>query len=229
MRVELGDVVKRFDRRAVLRGVTASLADGERVALVGPNGSGKSTLLRAIMGLLRCEGSVRLDGACPFRHRARTARALAYVPQAPPQLGASVADVVTAVTSLRALAAPAVVAMAARLDLDLGAVGPKPFRTLSGGMKQKVLLALAFASDARLCIFDEPTASLDTTSRAHFARLLGALDPRTTVIVCSHRFEEVRPYVTRVIELGEGQVARDVAATEYGLATGATPRVEAHA
>ncbi|KAF0165684.1 MAG: antibiotic transport system ATP-binding protein, partial [Caulobacteraceae bacterium] len=87
MRVELRDVVKRFERRAVLQGVTANLADGERVALVGPNGSGKSTLLRAIMGLLRCEGTIRLDGACPFTHRDRTARDLAYVPQAPPQLG----------------------------------------------------------------------------------------------------------------------------------------------
>jgi ABC-type multidrug transport system ATPase subunit len=210
MQVELRDVTKRFGNQPVLRGVTASIDSGERVALVGPNGSGKSTLLRAIMGLLRCEGSVRLDGRCPFTHRDQTAQELAYVPQAAPQLGASVDDVITAVTTLRGLQRQSVAQYAAELDLELHAIGNRPFRALSGGMKQKLLLALAFASKARLFIFDEPTASLDLATRERFLPMLEALRGQSTVIVCSHRMEEVQPFVERVIELAEGRVARDL-------------------
>jgi ABC-type multidrug transport system ATPase subunit len=220
LRVALDGVGKAFAGRSVLRGVTADFDDGERIALVGPNGSGKSTLLRGIMGLLRCEGVIRLDGDCPFSHRDRTSRALAYVPQNPPQLGATVRDVVRAVTALRELPTAPVEGLARTFDLDLAHAASTPFRALSGGMKQKLLLSLAFASRARLCIFDEPTASLDPAARTRFSAALDALDPDATVIVCSHRFDEVRHFVTRVVELVDGAIARDLPASAYTEARG---------
>lgn len=209
MRVELNDVSKRFDLHIALAGVTVSMASGERIALTGPNGSGKSTLLRALMGLVRCEGQIRLDGVCPFQHRERTARELAYVPQIAPQLGASVRDVVLAVSSLRSLPPDRVRETARRFELDLNALARKPFRALSGGMKQKLLLSCAFASPARLRIFDEPTASLDTAARAQFDALFAALPDDCTVLICSHRTEEVHAFASRVLELAEGKLAAD--------------------
>lgn len=222
MKVELDAVVKHFDGHAALRGVSFVVESGERVALVGPNGSGKSTLLRAIMGLLRCEGRLRLDGRCPFEHRDVTAHELAYVPQIAPQLGASVDEVVGAVGALRGLDPARVVAEAKGLELQLSEIGDKPFRALSGGMKQKLLLALAFASRARLFIFDEPTASLDAAARERFSARLAVLDPDSTVLVCSHRFEEVQPFVGRVVELVDGVVARDLRCVQGPAVIGAT-------
>ena len=65
MQIELRDVHKWFGANHVLRGIRLEVPAGRRIGLIGPNGSGKSTLTRVIMGMLSCEGSVRLDGADP--------------------------------------------------------------------------------------------------------------------------------------------------------------------
>lgn len=210
MRVELDHVRKRFGKQEVLRGVDVALASGSRVALIGPNGSGKSTLLRIIMGLLTCEGRVRLDGRSPFEHREAIAHRLAYVPQVAPQLGARVKEIIAAVATLRQIDEARVGSGSARLGLDLDAVRQKPFRSLSGGMKQKLLLALAFASDASLLILDEPTASLDSATRETFVEVLDEAASEATVLLCSHRLDDVQRLVDRHVELVEGRVVRDL-------------------
>lgn len=210
MRIELNKVGKRFGAQQVLCGIDLSVSHGTRLALVGPNGSGKSTLLRAVMGMLRVEGEVRLDGLCPFSERRSIAQKLAYVPQVAPQLGATVHEVVRTVSELRGLSAERIGVMADRVELALPPLAGKSFRSLSGGMKQKLLVALAFASDASLYILDEPTASLDTASRARFERLLDEVAGDATVVLCSHRIDEVARLSSRVIELADGRIARDM-------------------
>jgi ABC-type multidrug transport system ATPase subunit len=202
-------VGKRYGRVAALDDVSFQLEPRSRVALVGPNGSGKSTLNRILMGLVACRGSVRLDGRCPFRERVAVARRMAYVPQIPPQLAAPVGEVVRAVEQVRELARGTVAQVARELDLDLAAVGRRPFRSLSGGMKQKVLIALALASRAELLILDEPTGSLDARSRERFFARFDALAADVTLVLCSHRLDEIRPLVDHVLWLEEGRVAYD--------------------
>ncbi|HZD04426.1 MAG TPA: ATP-binding cassette domain-containing protein, partial [Longimicrobiales bacterium] len=152
MRVELKDVSKRFGDVQALDGISLTVAPGDRVALVGPNGSGKSTLVRAVMGIVRCDGLLRLAGEDPFLHRTRLASRLAYVPQTAPQLGSTVGEVTRAVAALRGLDVEAIRSTAAAVDLDLDAFRRRPVRTLSGGTKQKLLLALALATPASLLI-----------------------------------------------------------------------------
>jgi len=209
VRIEVRGVGKRYGRVAALDDVSFQLEARSRVALVGPNGSGKSTLNRILMGLVACRGSVRLDGRCPFRERVAVARRMAYVPQIPPQLAAPVDEVVRAVEQVRELARGTVAQVARELDLDLAAVGRRPFRSLSGGMKQKVLIALALASRAELLILDEPTGSLDARSRERFFALFDALAEDVTLVLCSHRLDEIRPLVDHVLWLEEGRVAYD--------------------
>lgn len=211
MKIELDRVGKSYGKQRVLDDVSFVVEPGARVALVGPNGSGKSTLLRIVMGLLRCDGQVRLDGVSPFEARGEVARRLAYVPQIAPQLGATVQEVVRAVSTLRDIEPARVREVAERLGISLDDAARKPFRALSGGMKQKVLLALAFSTSASLLILDEPTASLDETSRARFLELLSEAGD-ATVLLCSHRIEEVQKLAGRVIELSEGRVLRDLTA-----------------
>ncbi len=227
MRVELKDVRKRFGRTEVLKGVDLLIPPGRRVALVGPNGSGKSTLLRAMMGLLEVSGEVLLDGRSPFEERVEIARRLAYVPQVAPQLSATVAEVVGLVTLTRGLSGEEVDALAQRFELDLAQVRHRAFRDLSGGMKQKLLLALALAAKPSLLVMDEPTASLDTRSRERLFELCGAargvLPSDVTLVLCSHRLEELHGLVEHVVELADGKVRFDgplpgyLAAPDEGL------------
>jgi ABC-type multidrug transport system ATPase subunit len=207
VRIEAQGVSKRYGRVTALDGVSFELAPRSRVALVGPNGSGKSTLNRILMGLVACQGSVRLDGRCPFRERVALARRMAYVPQIPPQLAAPVDEVVRAIARVRGLSGEAVAATARELELDLAAVARRPFRSLSGGTKQKLLISLALCSGASLLILDEPTGSLDARSRERFFGLFDALAADVTLVLCSHRLDEIRPLVDHVLRLEEGRVA----------------------
>ncbi len=207
MRVELNDVRRQFGNVLALDGVSLDIAPGERVALVGPNGSGKSTLLRAVMGIVRCEGTVRLDGRDPFRDRAALAARLACVPQTAPRLRATVGELSRAVATLRCLDADRIRSTAARIGLDLDALRRQPLGTLSGGTRQKLLIALALAAPASLVILDEPTASLDRDAREAFFRLFEERAAGATLLLSSHRLGEIRRLVDRVVALEAGRVA----------------------
>lgn len=215
MRIDLMGVSKRFGRVAALDDLTIGIERGRRVALIGPNGSGKSTLTRVLMGVLSFEGEILLDGRDARRERAVLARDLAYVPQVAPQLGASVDEVIRSVCAIRRIDGGAVRDLAGRLGLDAAAAGRKPFRALSGGMKQKLLIALALAPEASLLILDEPTASLDAAARQVFYELVAERAAGATVLLCSHRLEEVRHLVDHVIGLHAGRIAYDGPVGDY--------------
>jgi ABC-type multidrug transport system ATPase subunit len=215
MRVDIVEARKRFGRVEALRGVTLHVPTGGRVALVGPNGSGKSTLIRALLGLIDCQGSVALDGRSPYDDRVDVALQLAYVPQIAPALSATIDEVVQLATQTRSLPRARVAEVAQRFDLDLEHIRAQVFKNLSGGMKQKLLLSIAFAAQPRLLVLDEPTASLDVKSREQFFTLCGALDNNVTLLLCSHRVEELRELASRVVSLEDGVLAFDGSVPDY--------------
>ena len=208
MKVELAHVRKRFGRVTALDDVTLQLAEGSRVGLIGPNGCGKSTLTRVVMGMLAAEGSVTVGGLSPFADRVRVAERLAYVPQSAPALAADVRGLVRAIATVRGIVPAAIAARGRELGLDVEAVGDRPLRALSGGMKQKLMIALAMAApDASLVVMDEPTAGLDAASRERFYTVCGAIRPTTTLLLCSHRLEELQHLIDHVVLLDDGRVA----------------------
>ncbi len=215
MRIELHGVVKSFGDVVALRDVTATIPAGAKVGIVGPNGSGKSTLLRVLIGVLRAEGSVRLDGLDPLVDHAALAPRMAYVPQIAPQIAAPVNELVRAVASVRGIGVEAVTRTAARLDLRIEDVASRPFRGLSGGTRHKMLIALALAAPASLVILDEPTASLDADARDRFFHLFGEATRSATVVLCSHRIEEMRHMVDHVVAMNEGRLTYQGEAGEY--------------
>ncbi|HEU4418937.1 MAG TPA: ABC transporter ATP-binding protein [Planctomycetota bacterium] len=214
MHVELRKLGKRFGKVEALRSVSLLFPTGSRTALIGPNGSGKSTLVRALLGMLAVDGEVLFDGRV-HEDRHELAPRIAYVPQIAPRLAAPVRDVVRAVAGLRGQSWDAVAQVAAVLGLDLVALARRPFRALSGGQRQKVLAAMALASGAELLLLDEPTASMDPTSRGAFFRLVEGLPESVTVLLCSHRLDEIRRLVDRVVVLAEGSVAWQGSAASY--------------
>jgi len=215
VRIELQRIGKRYGKVTALDGVDLDVPSGARVALLGANGSGKTTLTRVIMGLVRHDGAVRLGGQPAWLRLAALAARIAYVLQIAPPWAAPVGDVVAAVADLRKLPVDRFAAMATRLGLELGAVATRAFRGLSGGTKQKVLLALALASAPGLAILDEPTASLDAAARARFHDRFARLAANATVILCSHRLDELRALVDHVVVLAEGRVTHDGPAAAY--------------
>jgi ABC-2 type transport system ATP-binding protein len=205
MRVEGRAVRKRFGRVDALRGIDFTIPTGGRVGLIGPNASGKSTLIRIILRLLRCEGELLLDGE--KERRMELADRIAYVPQIAPKFSASVGEVIQAITRVREMSPDTVVACGKDVGIDLLAVERQAFCNLSGGAKQKTLLSIALASQASLYVLDEPTASLDTNSRRDLFHLLSERTQDATLILCSHRLEEIRTLVDRVMVLEEGRLA----------------------
>lgn len=205
MRVEGRSVRKRFGRVEALRGIDFTIPSGGKVGLIGPNASGKSTLIRIILGLLRCEGELLLDGES--KRSLERADQIAYVPQIAPKFSASVGELIQAITRVRDMPAGDVIACGKEVGIDLRAVESQAFRNLSGGAKQKTLISLALASRASLYVLDEPTASLDTQSRRDLFHLLSERAGDSTLVLCSHRLEEIRTLVDQVMVLEEGRLA----------------------
>jgi ABC-2 type transport system ATP-binding protein len=207
--ISIQNVSKRFDNVLALDAVSLSLRPGERVAIVGTNGSGKTTLLRALCGLLRVEGRIEVFGIDVARQPEVALRSVAYVPQIAPPLDAPVEELVRAFCALRHRTPQQVAARTARLGLDLSSAARKRVRDLSGGMKQKLLAALALTAEAPVLVCDEPTANLDPRARAAFFEEVNARPDSSILVLCSHRVEEVRHLVDRVVELKDGRVSRD--------------------
>ncbi|MCB9735827.1 MAG: ABC transporter ATP-binding protein [Deltaproteobacteria bacterium] len=217
MRVECCGVSKRFGRVHALRDIRLDIPSGCAVALVGPNGSGKSTLTRAIMGLIAIRGEIRFDGESrsDARSARRIANRIAYIPQIAPQVASPVGELVRAICDVREARPTDVVAVARALGFDLEAVARQGFRTLSGGMKQKTLIALALAARVDLLLMDEPTASLDARARARFFEVFAERRGDATLLLTSHRLEEIRHLVEHVVSLRDGRVAYDGGAAHY--------------
>jgi ABC-type multidrug transport system ATPase subunit len=212
--IAIRDLSVRFGPVVALDRVTLSISPGERIAFVGANGSGKTTLLRSILGLVRFRGSLTIGGKDVAREPETALREVAYIPQIAPPIEAPVAEVVRAHAGLRGLGEDETWRRARALGLDPDESRRKRFRDLSGGMKQKLLAAMALATEAPVLVCDEPTANLDGDARAAFLAAIEARPDDAILVVCSHRPEEVGPLVGRVVEMEGGSVKRDAPAHE---------------
>ncbi|MBK9119245.1 MAG: ABC transporter ATP-binding protein [Phycisphaerales bacterium] len=210
----------------ILRGGQALLADiqltlrpDECLVLVGPNGSGKTTLLRVLLGLLApTHGTVAL-GTQPLRRVPAHVRArfAAYVPQGLARTAAlRVWDVVAGgryvhTDSFGRLGAAGVSAVSAAIEhCGLSALAERAFSTLSGGERQKTLLAAAIAQDARMLFLDEPNTALDPGVQLDFVRILYNWRRRGRgFVLVSHDLQMPAVLGGRVIALRGGRVAAD--------------------
>ena len=199
---------KSFQRVRVLDALALAVADGERVALVGANGAGKTTLIRCLLGEYTYEGRVTVGGREPRAERTRVLERTGFVPQLPPPLRMSVGHLLDFAATVCGGATGPMEAVAERLGLDARSLWKRPFVKLSGGQKQKLLIAVALGRDCDLLVLDEPAANLDPPARAAFFGLL-AERPHSTMLISSHRIDEVAPLVSRVVELDQGKVVLD--------------------
>ncbi len=200
---------KRFRRHKVLDGVDLTIAAGDRVALVGSNGAGKTTLIRCLLGEYLHEGKVTVHGLEPRQHRREVLRRLGFVPQLPPPVRMPVGQLVRFAAAVCDSDPKRMDDIAARLGLDSRRIRRQPFNKLSGGQKQKLLIAIALGRDCDVLVLDEPAANLDPEARHTLFELLAERQNDTAMLISSHRLDEVAALVNRVVELDLGKVVLD--------------------
>jgi len=206
--IEIQGISKTFKRQRTLDDLSLSIGLGDRVALVGSNGAGKTTIIRCILGEYTHEGTVLFDGLAPRDNREEVLGRIGFVPQIPPPLRMPVSDLVNYVAKACKSDHEHIAEIANRMGLDLNEVEGKPFMKLSGGQKQKLLIAMALGRPCDLLVFDEPTANLDPAARQVLFDLLAERADKS-MIISSHRLEEVASLVNRVIEMDRGKVVLD--------------------
>jgi ABC-2 type transport system ATP-binding protein len=207
--IRTSGLVKTFRGARVLDGLDLEIAAGERVALVGANGAGKTTLIRCLLGEYVHEGQVSLGDLDPRAHRKDVLQRVGFVPQLPPPLRMRVGRLLGFAAEVCGCDTAPMENVAGRLGLDTRALWQRPFEKLSGGQKQKLLIAIALGRECDVLILDEPAANLDPPARRSFFDLLAERATRATLLLSSHRLDEVAALVTRVVELDRGRVVLD--------------------
>jgi len=202
--IRLEDVWVHYDDLGVLEGVNLSVEEGDFLGVIGPNGGGKTTLLKTILGLVKpSKGKVSILGDSPERAR----RFIGYVPQYT-QFDRHFPISVWQVVLMgrlghkgcckgyddkdRSIAADAL-AKVEMLDLKDRQVGK-----LSLGQVQRVLIARALATEPKLLLLDEPTASLDTRIEVGLYELLSRLNEEVTIVLVSHDIGVISAYVKTI-------------------------------
>ncbi len=222
--LEFDSVSVSYGKRRVVDSFTDRVESGEWLGVIGPNGAGKSSLLRAAAGLVRFEGDVRVGGSAlsPMADSAR-AQQVAYVAQNPlipddmcvfdyvllgrtPYVGyfgtESISDrdvVVDVIDRLR-----------------LGAFATRMLGAMSGGERQRAVLARALAQEAPVLLLDEPTSALDIGHQQQALELVTELREHSglTVVSAMHDLTLAGTYTDRLVLLDEGSVAASGSARE---------------
>jgi ABC-2 type transport system ATP-binding protein len=210
MQIVIDNVYKKFLGENVLDGVSLKIKSQDKIAMMGPNGAGKTTLIRAILGFYHIDkGSISIDNLDPIKNRVEVLKKVSFIPQLPPPIKLSISELIEYISKSSNITKDAIFSEAKSMDLELEKNLKKQFFKLSGGMKQKLLIAIALAKKSELLIFDEPTANLDPKARESFYKLLSNLDSSITTIFITHRLDEIESLINRKIYMELGKVVED--------------------
>ncbi len=202
--VQVTSVGKRYGQAQVLKGVSFEAHAGEALALWGANGAGKTTLLKALLGLIDFEGQIDIEGHDVRRAGKIARRSIGYVPQEAVFYDQSVQATMEFYARVKHVSPNRIPVLMGRLGLREHTRKPVP--ALSGGLKQRLALAIALLADPPVLLLDEPTASLDAKAQRDYLTLLTALrtEEHKTILFASHRLEEVEALANRVLVLEQG-------------------------
>lgn len=228
--IQITDLSVHYGQNTAISGVCLEVEDKEYLGVIGPNGSGKSTLLKAILGLVPPDsGSISIYGAPPRK----SGGIMGYVPQfssVDRRFPITVFEV-----ALSGFLRPGLTAFHRYTGEDrekamdiLNTVGIAPLAArrvsdLSGGEFQRMLIARALASNPKILLLDEPTASVDAESRSHIYELLADLNAGMTIVLVTHDLLAVSSHINKLACLngklvyhGEPELKSDTVNQLYG-------------
>jgi ABC-type cobalamin/Fe3+-siderophores transport system ATPase subunit len=214
--IEIRDLDVKYGSQQVLQSVSLEVKSGETLALLGPNGSGKSTLIRALSGVVRASGNMRIAGReLGTLSAAERARLVAVVPQSsslPPAFTVWETVLLGRTPHLNFLgqvsALDEKLAGEALEKVDALALKDRRVGELSGGEQQRVLLARALAQATPVLLLDEPTTHLDLQHQIGLLELVRALarDEELTVLIALHDLNLAARYADRVALIVAGAI-----------------------
>src|SRR5215471_10739584 len=212
--VQFTDAAVRLGGRLVWGGVDLEIAPGEFVAILGPNGAGKSTLLKALLGVVPLShGTVKVFG----RPVGRGNPEIGYLPQRrrfDPDLRIRAVDLVRLGLDGTRWGLPLPSAAADRRVNEMielvgaGVYRDRPVGELSGGEQQRVLIAQALVSGARMLALDEPLDSLDLSNQQAISELVRSFckTRAVTVLLVAHDVNPILPFIDRVVYVAGGRL-----------------------
>lgn len=221
--IEARDLAVTIDGVPILQPLDLRVKPGEWLSVIGPNGAGKSTLLRALAGVSKASGDVRIgEDSLSALSRLRRAQLVAWVPQAPViPAGMHVLDYVllgrTPHRHPLAAEGPDDLAIVHDVlsDLDLSRLAARDVSTLSGGERQRAIIARALAQQAPVLLLDEPTSALDLGHQQEVVLLLDRLrSDGHTIISTMHDLTLAGQSADRLVLLTCGEVMAHGSATE---------------
>ncbi|MDO5755867.1 MAG: ATP-binding cassette domain-containing protein [Tissierellia bacterium] len=219
--IALQNVHFGYTEDEVLKGVDLTIPSGELVSIVGENGSGKSTLLKLMLGEIKAQkGKVQLMGKEISKRK--SFRSVGYVPQVQ-----SVNQIAFPITVLE------LVVLNNYEDFGIFKIPRKkhkkraieilnemglheyinaPFNELSGGLKQRAMIARAMMNEPKILILDEPTAGVDTDSKVQFLEIINQMNLKNkiTIIIVTHEIDLINEilHIDKVYKMEEGRLIR---------------------
>jgi ABC-2 type transport system ATP-binding protein len=213
--LEITDLRKTYSNGVeALKGVSLSVEEGDFFALLGPNGAGKSTLIGIISSLVNAtSGEARVFGTSVQRDRSRAMSCIGLVPQ---ELNFNQferpLEIVVNQAGYYGIPRETALARAEKYlkQLNLWDKADKPSRTLSGGMKRRLMIARAMVNEPRLLILDEPTAGVDIEIRRSMWEFIKGINERgTTVILTTHYLEEAESLCRNIAIIDHGEIIKN--------------------
>jgi ABC-2 type transport system ATP-binding protein len=207
--VQVDSVSKKYGKVTALRDVSLSIPRGQATAVIGQNGAGKTTLLEIIVNLRRADrGSVSVLGLDVPSHPNVVSRIGIQLQQVAMFPMVKVRRYFDLFSKLYGVAKPSdelIDQLGLRNHLN------KKYSELSGGLKQRTLLALAMLNDPEILILDEPSTGLDPIARETLWAFIEnwLKDGNRTLLLTSHFMDEVERLCSRVVVLVEGQIVAD--------------------
>lgn len=225
MSIEVHEVTAGYGPTPVLHNISLKVAGNEWIGVLGPNGAGKSTLMKVVAGLHAPDsGTVVVEGATPEEHgRRRMAQLVAYLPQDPifPEAMTAGEYVLLGRTphlGYFAVEGPRDVAIATEVLelLDAGHLANRPLGDISGGERQRVVLARALAQEPEVLLLDEPTTALDVGHQVAALDMIGSIrrDRPLTIVAAMHDLSLAGQFSDRLVLLSGGRIVADGLARE---------------
>ena len=230
MTIQVRNLTKKFKNFVAVNDVSFDIERGETFALLGPNGSGKTTTLKCLVGLtLATSGNITVEGFDISRNGREAKRLMSYLPQRlnfSDQLTGR--EVLEFFCRLRRIPSQRIEETLKSPEFHFNGFFDKPVGEFSGGMSQRLGLAVACLPDAPVLILDEPTVSLDPNGAIQFREFLASLKRQgKTIVFSSHMLADVERLADRVAIMVGGRLValQSIAALREELMASAVMRI----
>lgn len=211
MELQFVGISKTFGKNTVLKDITACLTEGV-YGFLGPNGAGKSTLMNILTGnLFPTEGHILLNGEDIYKLGSVFRKQLGYMPQQQTLYPSFTVEqflyYIASLRKMRKSTAKNRINWALSI-LSLDEMRGRPIKTLSGGMKQRLMLAQSIIDDPKILVLDEPTTGLDPKQRIAVRNIIGEIALNKIVILSTHVVSDVEYISKELLLFSSGEILR---------------------